>query len=100
MRATYTRTGEALLAGAGYSLPHHHRDCDFCLGQTANNEWQITVLSPSARAWVHNELCSPLGQCLSDSFKVDILSADQFLKEARALGFRTEFVGSSGKDLF
>jgi len=99
MSATYTRTGEALLAGAGYPLPHH-QDCDFRLDQTANNEWQITVLSPSAHAWVHKELCGPLGQCLSDSFKVDILSADQFLKEARALGFRTEFVGRSGKDLF
>ncbi|AYG63877.1 hypothetical protein CCGE525_33625 (plasmid) [Rhizobium jaguaris] len=99
MNATYTRTGEALLAGAGYSVPHH-QGCDFRLGHTANNEWQITVLSPRAQAWVSNELCSPLGQCLSDSFKVDILSADQFLKEARALGFRTEFVGRSGRDLF
>ncbi|MFS8055368.1 hypothetical protein QD357_21340 [Rhizobium sp. BR 317] len=99
MNATGTRTGEALLAAAGYAFPHH-QDCDFRLDRTGNNEWQIMVLSPRACEWVRKELCTPFGQCLSNGFKVDILSADQFLKQAHALGFRTEFVGGSGRDLF
>ncbi len=99
MSTDCTRTDEALLAGAGYPLPHH-QNCDFRLDRADSNEWEITVLSPSAQAWIRDELCYPLGQCLSDSFKVDILSADRFLKQARALGFRTEFVGRGGKDLF
>lgn len=94
-----TRTGEALLAGAGYPLPHH-QDCDFRLDRADSDEWEIAVLSPCAQAWVRDELCYPLGQSLGGSFKVDILSADRFLKQARARGFRTEFVGTGGKDLF
>ncbi|WP_047462129.1 hypothetical protein [Rhizobium rhizogenes] len=94
-----TRTSEALLAGAGCPLPHH-QNCDFRLDRADSNKWEITVLSLRAQAWVRDELCYPLGQSLGDSFKVDILSADQFLKQAQALGFRTEFVGTGGKDLF
>jgi hypothetical protein len=94
-----TRTGEALLAGAGCPPPYH-QNCNFRLDRAGSNEWEITVLSPSAQAWVRDEICYPLGQSLGDSFRVDILSADQFLKQAQARGFRSEFVGTGGKDLF
>ncbi|KEA03437.1 hypothetical protein G6L94_20945 [Agrobacterium rhizogenes] len=94
-----TRTGEALLAGAGCPPPYH-QNCDFRLDRAGSNEWEITVLSPSAQAWVRDEICYPLGQSLGDSFRVDILSANQFMKQAQARGFRSEFVGTGGKDLF
>ncbi len=99
MTMNCTRTGEALLAGAGYPLPQRE-DSDFRLDRTDSDEWEITVVSSRARAWVHEELCNPLCQCLRDSFKVDVLGADRFLKQVHALGFRTEFVGTGGKDLF
>jgi hypothetical protein len=94
-----TRTGEALLAGAGCPPPYH-QNCNFRLDRAGSNEWEITVLSPSAQAWVRDEICYPLGQSLGDSFRVDILSANQFMKQAQARGFRSEFVGTGGKDLF
>ena len=100
MDTTVTRTSEAPVTTVRNYLRRRQGGCDFRLDQTINNRWQIAVLSPDARAWVREELCGPLAQCLSESFTVDILSADQFLKEARALGFRTEFIGKSGKDLF
>lgn len=99
MSTDFTRTEEALLAGAGYPLPHH-QDCDFRLDRADRDKWEITIVSPRAQAWVHDELCNPLCQGLSDSLKVDILGADRFLKQVHALGFRTEFVGTGGKDLF
>ncbi|OEC95670.1 MULTISPECIES: hypothetical protein [unclassified Rhizobium] len=99
MSTDCTRTEEALLAGAGYPLPHH-QDCDFRLDRTDSDEWEITVVSSRAQAWVHEEFCNPLAQCLSDRFKVDVLSADQFLKQVHVLGFRTEFIGAGGRDLF
>lgn len=99
MSTDYTRTGEALLAGAGYPPPHYHNR-DFRLDRTDSDHWEITVLSLRAQAWVHDELCNPVGQSRSDRLRVDILSADQFLKQVHALGFRTEFVGTGGTDFF
>ncbi|MGO4118584.1 hypothetical protein [Rhizobium ruizarguesonis] len=99
MNAIHTRTGEALLAAAG-SPPPHHSDCDFRLDRSTDDEWRIVILSARARAWVHEQFCGPLCQCLGDSIAVDMLSADRFLKKAHDQGFRTEFVGRSGKDLY
>lgn len=99
MTTDCTRTEEALLAGAGYLAPHR-QDCDFRLNRTDDDHWEISILSSRAQAWVHDELCNPLCRSLSDRLKVDVLSADQFLKQVHARGFRTEFVGPGGKDLF
>ncbi|RKD35543.1 MULTISPECIES: hypothetical protein [unclassified Rhizobium] len=94
-----TRIEEALLAGAGYCVSRN-QNCDFRLDHVDHDEWEIAVLSGRAHAWIRSELSAPLAQCLGDSFKVDILGADRFLKRARALGFQTEFVGGGGKDRF
>lgn len=91
-----SRTSEALLAGAG--CPDRH-DCDFTLDRTTVDQWQISIRSPRADAWVREELCQPFGYCLGGSIIVDVLSADRFIKRARGQGFRTEFVGPGGKDL-
>ncbi|SCW87664.1 hypothetical protein SAMN02927900_05991 [Rhizobium mongolense subsp. loessense] len=93
-----SRTGEALLAGAGCPVPHHC-DCDLTLDRIAVDRWEISIRSPRADAWVRKELCEPLGHCLGGSIVVDVLSADRFIKNARAQGFRIEFVGLGGKDL-
>ncbi|KZS57289.1 MULTISPECIES: hypothetical protein [Rhizobium] len=94
-----TRTGEALLAAAG-SPPPYHSDRDFRLERSTDDEWRIVILSARARAWVHEQFCGPLCQCLGDSIALDMLSADRFLKQAHDQGLRTEFVGRSGKDLY
>ncbi|MBY5384738.1 MULTISPECIES: hypothetical protein [Rhizobium] len=99
MNAIHTRTAEALLTAAG-SPPPYHSDGDFRLDRSTDDQWRIVILSARARAWVHEQFCFPLCQCLGDSIAVDMLSADRFLKIAHDQGFRTEFVGRSGKDLY
>ncbi|MFS8116116.1 hypothetical protein QD460_30780 [Rhizobium jaguaris] len=94
-----SRTQEALLAGAGYRAPQDI-EAEFRIDRWRSDQWKITVLSPRAHQWVHDEFCCALGQDLGDDMLVDILSANRFLKEAHAKGLRTEFVSRSGKDLF
>ncbi|MBB6303776.1 hypothetical protein GGE67_004417 [Rhizobium leucaenae] len=94
-----SRATEALLAGAGSYIPQSS-EADLRIDRCSSDQWKITVLSPRAREWVHNEFCCALGQCLGEDMLVDILSANRFLKEAHAKGLRTEFVGRGGKDLF
>ncbi|MBP2562457.1 hypothetical protein J2857_005248 [Neorhizobium galegae] len=98
MNASPTRTDEALLAGAGCALPQH-QDCDFRLVRITQDEWQIVALSDPARAWIREELCTPLRQCVGDAIVVDIVSANIFVKAAHDQGLRTEFVGIAGKDV-
>lgn len=93
-----SRIREASLGGAGYPVPHHH-DCDFALVRTTVDQWEISIRSPRADAWVREELCLPFGNCLGGSIIVDVLSANRFIKRAYAQGFRTQFVGSGGKDV-
>ena len=87
-----------LSVGAGRPVAYHHA-CDFALDRTAVDQWKISIRSPRADAWVRKKLCQPLGYCLGGSIIADVLSANRFIKSARAQGFRIEFVGPRGKDL-
>ncbi|MBX5135343.1 hypothetical protein HJB80_22215 [Rhizobium lentis] len=95
----FSRTAEALLAGAG-SCDLLSSGIDFRLERTSNDDWQIVAVSPRARAWMRDELCCPFAQCFNDVTRADALSANAFVKEGHEKGFRTEFVGQNGKDLF
>ncbi|TAU35317.1 hypothetical protein ELI43_36955 [Rhizobium leguminosarum] len=92
-----SRLRETVLAGAGCPVPHH-RECDFALDRTTAYQWEISIRSPRADAWVREQLCQPFGYCLGGNIIVDVLSADRFIKSAQAQGFRIEFVGPNGKD--
>lgn len=101
MTSDTSRNSEALLAGAGYPPPSPAESTgDFQLDRSSNDSWRITAMSERARQWIKREFCGPLRQCLNDSFVVDMLSADRFLKQAHAMGFRTEYIGPHGKDLY
>lgn len=94
----YLPAGGELSAGAGRPVAYHQA-CDFALDRTAVDQWKISIRSPRADAWVREKLCQPLSYCLGGSIIVDVLSANRFIKSARAQGFRIEFVGPRGKDL-
>ncbi len=94
-----SRTAEGFLAGAGSCDPLSS-GIDFRLERTSNDDWQIAAVSTRARAWMRDELCCPFAQCCNDVIRADALSANSFVKEAHEKGFRTEFVGRNGKDLF
>lgn len=99
MSEVLSRTAEALLAGAGNN---HRVSCsvDFRLERANNDDWEIIAVSQRARAWMRDELCCPFAQSFNDVIRADALSANSFVKEVHEKGFRTEFVGRNGKDLF
>lgn len=99
MSGVISRTAEALLAGAGCA-DVLRGGVDFRLERTSNDDWQITAVSPRAHDWMRDELCCPFAQCFNDVIRADALSANSFVKDAHERGFRTEFVGRSGTDLF
>ncbi|EJC75170.1 hypothetical protein Rleg10DRAFT_3746 [Rhizobium leguminosarum bv. trifolii WSM2012] len=99
MTEVLLRAAEALLASAG-SSDRFSCGIDFRLERTNHEEWQVTVVSPRARAWVRDELCCPVVQCFNDFIRADALSANTFVKEGHANGFLTEFVSLNGKDVF
>lgn len=93
-----SRNSETLLAGADCPASQHS-NCDFALDRKTVDQWEISIRSARADAWVRTELGRPFGYCLGGRITVDVLSADRFVKSARAQGLRIEFVGPSGKDL-
>lgn len=92
-----SRNNEPLLAGA--VCPTDHSNCDFALDRKQDDQWEISIRSARADAWVRKELAQPFGYCLGGRISVDVLSADRFVKGAQAQGLRIEFVGPGGKDL-
>ena len=88
------RTGEASLAEASCPVPHDH-DCEFALDRTTVDQWEITIRSARADAWVRKELCQPFSCCLSGSIITDVISADRFIKSAQARGFRFKFMSQA-----
>ncbi|MBX4892873.1 hypothetical protein [Rhizobium bangladeshense] len=99
MNHILSRPAEAALICAG-SSDQPSCSIDFRLERMSNHDWQISAVSPQARAWVRDELCCPFAQCFNDVIHADALSANSFVKEAHEKGFRTEFVGRNGKDVF
>lgn len=101
MDANHERNIEALLSGAGCNVPRaEDSHCDFHLEKEDNDNWRISAISERAHEWLKADLCSPLSQGLCDSFVVDMLGADRFLKKLRSMGFSTEFVGIGGMDKY
>ncbi|OWV99820.1 hypothetical protein [Rhizobium sp. R693] len=83
------------------SLPPARRnEGDVLLERVDNDHWVVTMISPRALDWATRELCCPLRPCFAGSMRLDIMSADRLLKQARAQGFRTEFAGLGGMDVF
>ncbi|MBB3394185.1 hypothetical protein [Rhizobium sp. BK060] len=76
------------------------RDVDILLERSDNDHWVVTMISLRARNWAAHELCCALRSCFAGSMRLDIMSADRLLKNARKQGFKTEFVGLGGKDIF
>lgn len=93
-----TRNEEALLAGAGYA-PAPTERCDFRLSRLDDSRWQFEAVSPRAAAWIRETLSYPLTQSFAGGIVVDVLSADRLLREAHAMGLRTEFTCCSGRDV-
>jgi|UPI000568C25D hypothetical protein len=75
-------------------------DVDILLERSDNDHWVVTMISLRARNWAARELCCALRSCFAGSMRLDIMSADRLLKNARDQGFKTEFVGLGGKDIF
>lgn len=75
-------------------------DVDILLDRSDYDHWVVTMISLRARNWAAHELCCPLRSCFAGSMRLDIMSADRLLKSARKQGFKTEFVGLGGKDIF
>lgn len=94
----HSRKSEASHSEAGCPAPQHS-NCDLALDRKTVDQWEISIRSERADAWVRTELAQPFGHCLGGRITVDVLSADRFIKSARAQGFRIEFVGPGGKDL-
>ncbi|WP_431323118.1 hypothetical protein [Rhizobium sp. YTU87027] len=83
------------------SFPHARKnEGDILLERVDEDHWVVTMISPQALDWATRELCCPLRSCFSGSMRLDMMSADRLLKQARAQGFRTEFVGLGGMDAF
>lgn len=76
------------------------READILLERADNDHWVVTMISPRALSWATSELCCALRSCFAGSMCLDMMSADRLLKQAHAQGFRTEFVGLGGKDVF
>lgn len=93
-----SRKNQAPPTGAGCPASQHS-NCDFALDRKSVDQWEISIRSARADAWVRTELAQPFGCCLGGRITVDVLSADRFVKSARAQGLRIEFVGPAGKDL-
>ncbi|MGO8036745.1 hypothetical protein [Rhizobium leguminosarum] len=93
-----SRKSEAQHSGAAWPAPQHS-NCDLALDHKTVDQWEISIRSERADAWVRTELSQPFDHCLGGRITVDVLSADRFIKSARAQGFRIEFVGPGGKDL-
>jgi hypothetical protein len=76
------------------------RDVDILLERSDNGHWVVTMISLQARNWAAHELCCALRSCFAGTMRLDIMSADRLLKNAHKQGFKTEFVGLGGKDIF
>ncbi|WP_245296549.1 hypothetical protein [Rhizobium bangladeshense] len=81
MKHILFRPAEAALIGAG-SSDQLSCSIDFCLERMSNHDWQISAVSPQARAGVRDELCCPFAQCFNDVIHADALSANSFVKSA------------------
>lgn len=73
---------------------------DILLERADDDHWIVTMLSRTALEWATSELCCPLRACFAGSMKLDILSTNRLLKQANSQGFRTEFIGLGGRDVF
>ena len=87
-------------AGCASFPPTRKNEDDILLERVDDDHWVVTMISPRAVEWATRELCCPLRSCFSGSMRLDMISADRLLKQARAQGFRTEFVGLGGMDIF
>ncbi|CAN7748255.1 hypothetical protein [Rhizobium sp. LjRoot258] len=76
------------------------RDVDILLERSDNDHWVVTMISLRAQNWAAHELCCALRACFAGSMRLDIMSADRLLKNARKQAFKTEFVGLGGKDIY
>lgn len=102
-RSENTRDTEALLSAAGFSPITRNNatgDADVLIERFGENRFLVTMVSPRALGWASAELCCALRQCFAGRMELDMMSADRLLKQAHAQGFRTEFTGRSGKDLY
>jgi hypothetical protein len=99
LNGEYTRTEEALLAAAGLDASHPHH-ADYKLVKRADGRWEICSLSPRGYEWVRSRMNEPLQPGTDTTIAVNLFEANRFLKEARANGFKTEFVGLNGLDYF
>ncbi|MDP9813356.1 hypothetical protein J2W42_006229 [Rhizobium tibeticum] len=73
---------------------------DILLDRSDDDHWVVTMISLRAQNWAAHELCCALRPCFAGSMRLDIMSADRLLKNARKQGFKTEFVGLCGKDIY
>ncbi|OWW05407.1 hypothetical protein ATY81_00465 [Rhizobium sp. R72] len=87
-------------ATCAFFPPAGRNESDVLLERVDNDHWVVTMMSPRALDWATRELCCPLRSCFAGSMRLDIMSADRLLKQARAQGFRTEFAGLGGMDVF
>jgi hypothetical protein len=87
-------------AACASAPPARKNEGDILLERADDDHWVVTMISPRALDWATRELCCPLRSCFSGSMLLDMMSADRLLKQARTQGFRTEFVGLGGMDVF
>ncbi|CCM75383.1 hypothetical protein [Rhizobium mesoamericanum] len=80
--------------------PARKHEGDILLERADDDHWVVTMISPRALDWATREFCCPLRACFSGSMRLDMMSADRLLKQARVQGFKTEFVGLDGMDVF
>lgn len=82
------------------ALPARKNEGDILLERADDDHWVVTMISLRALDWARRELCCPLRLCFAGSMRLDMMSADRLLKQARAQGFSTKFVGLGGMDVF
>ncbi|MQW90099.1 hypothetical protein [Sinorhizobium saheli] len=72
---------------------------DFRIQRAADLMWEVSALSDRAARWVRANY-QPVSPSDGDVIRTDLVGANRFMGKARTQGFRIEYIGPHGVNLF